>query len=401
MFQIKIAGKEVLSFGRNAETTLTGAKILELFGGATTASGVSVNEEKAIGLSAVYSAVRVISESLAVLPLQVFKRTSKGRDLMYDHPLYRILHDEPNTYQTAFTWRETGAAHQCLWGNAYSYIQRDALGRIFGLIPIEPSWMEPKLDTKRNKIFYVLNGKDVIEQSNIIHTPALSFDGIKGKSPVQLARESYGLAFAQETYGAKFFGNGANLNGVITHPGKISEKALKNLQASWNKKYGGIDNAQKTAILEEGMKLEKMSVPPEEAQFLESRKFQINEVARWFRIPPHLLADLDRATFNSVEQLDIGFIKYSLSPWLKRWEQELNRKLLTEDEKKDHYIEFNVEGFLRGDVKTRTEYYSKMIASRVLNPNEVRRMENRNDYEGGDEYANPNTTTSKEKESTD
>lgn len=401
MFAIKIAGKEILSFGRNAENPqypLTSKALVDLMGGGTTDAGVQVSENTSLTFSAVYSAVRVIAESLAVLPLQVFKSSDKGRDLLRNHPLYFRLHDEPNGYQSSFTWRETSAAHQCLWGNAYSFIHRDKLMRAQEFESIHPQRVAVNFDAAKRKIFYVIDGQHIVEQSNMLHIPALSLDGIKGKSPIQVARESIGLGLAMQKFGGRFFGSGANLSGVLEHPGKLGEVAHKHLKDTWQKQRAGIDNSHSTAILEEGMKYQRIGVPPEEAQFLTSRKFQVTEIARWFRLPPHLLADLERSNISNIEPLDIGFVKYSLAPWLKRWEQELNRKLLTEQEKREGvYFEFNVDGLLRGDIRTRAEWYSKMIAARVLSPNEVRRMENRNDYEGGDSFENPNTSSNKAK----
>lgn len=394
MYSLRIFGKELLSFGRatiSAPSDLTAKNMTALFSGISTDAGVNVNEESSLGFSAVYSAVRVISEAIATLPLQVYTKTEEGREMNSDHPLYYILHDQPNIYQTSYTYRETLSAHQCLWGNAYSFIERDGASRVVGLHPIHPSLVVPKFDDTKKKIFYVINNKEVIEQSNILHFPALSMDGIIGKSPIQVAKESIGLGMAAEKFGASFYGNGANMTGILKHPGKLTESSQNRLRNSWNK-HEGIGKAHGTAILEEGMTYERISIPPEQAQFLGTRKFQISEIARWFKLPPHLLGDMERTTFSNIESQDIAFIKYSLAPWLKRWEQELNKKLLTNAEKGNTYFEFNVEGFLRGDIKTRSEFYSKMITSRVLSPNEVRRMENLRDYDGGDSYDNPNTT---------
>ena len=399
MYTLKIAGKEVLSFGRNVENPqypLTAKALSDLFTGGPTAAGISVSENNAMNLSAVYSAVRVISESIAVLPLQLFAKTDRGREMLPKHPLYKLVHDEPNSYQSSFTFRETKAAQQCLWGNAYSRIHRDKLLRPAELENYQPQDVTPHFDPKRRKIFYVINGRDIVEQANMLHIPALSTDGIAGKSPIQTARESIALGMAMEKFGARFFGSGANMDGVLEHPGKLSTTAFQKLKDDWTKNRSGLSNSHTTSILEEGMKYTRIGIPPEEAQFLTSRKFQVTEIARWFRLPPHLLADLERSNISNIEPLDIGFVKYSLMPWLKRWEHELNRKLLNEEDKGTMYFEFNVDAFLRGDIKTRTEWYSKMIAARVFNPNEVREMENWNAYEGGDKYENPNTSSPKE-----
>jgi len=397
-YEFKIAGKSIFSFGRSAENPsipLTSNKLIEIFGGQPTESGVSVTEEKAMTLGSVYCAVRVITESLASLPLQIFQKTSTGREQLTTHPLYYKLHDQPNNFQTAFTFRETMGARQCLKGNAYAYIRRDKIGNIIELIPFGlDTDIQPKYDSNRSTIFYIINGKDIIEQANILHMPALSTDGIEGKSPVALARESFGLGLVQEKFASRFFGKGANPDVILEHPAKLSTQAVSNIRTSWMSDASGINNSFLPRVLEEGMKLTKLSIAPEEAQFLESRKFSKTEIATWFRLPPHMINDLSNATFSNIEQQDIGFVKYSLMPWLKRWEQEHNRKLLTEQEKKEGvFIEFNLDGFLRGDTITRANFYSQMIAARVLSPNEVRRKENMNDYPGGDTYENPNTTS--------
>lgn len=398
MFTIKILGKEIASFGRNAENPnypLTSATLADLLGAAGTDSGIDISEETATNFSAVYSAVRVIAESVAVLPLQIFKRTNKGRDLLRDHPLYRLLHDEPNKYQTSYVHRETQTAFQCLWGNSYAKIIRDSLQRPAELDPIHPSLVYVNHDEKTNKLFYVINGKEIIEQTDMIHIPALSFDGIKGKSPVKVAKESIGLGIALEKFGALFFGNGANLGGILQHPGKLTDPSYKRLKAAFESKRKGISKSHETIILEEGMKYEKIGIPPEEGQFLGSRKFQVNEIARWFRLPPHMIGDLERATFSNIEMQDLEFVKYSLMPWLKRGEAELMRKLLTEEEKKTHFIEYNVDGLLRGDIVTRGQYYQIMRTIGTMNANEVRRKENMNDREDadGESYDNPNTSS--------
>ena len=400
MFEIKIGSKSIISFGRSVENPnipLTSAKILEIIGGQETDAGVSISEANSINFSAVYCATRVISESIASLPLQIFRKTDKGREVIADHSLYFKLHDEPNNFQTSFTFREIMATRQCLSGNAYAFLKRDSKGIILEMIPFGlESSVIPKYDPVRSKIFYVVteNGKQkIVEQINMLHILALSLDGIEGKSPIAIARESIGLGMSMQKFGARFFGKGANPDFILEHPTTLSPQAVENIKSSWAATSGGISNSHKPRVIEEGMKVTKLSIAPEEAQFLQSRMFQITEIARWFRLPPHMLGDLERATFSNVEQQDINFVKYSLAPWLKRWEQELNRKLLTQEEKKNTFIEFNLDGLLRGDTQARGEFYTKMIASRVMSPNEVRRKENMNDYNGGDKFENPNTST--------
>ena len=402
MYKFNIAGRTLFSFGKeersvdNANIPLTGNRLVEIIsGGVESESGISITQDTSLNFSAVYCATRVIAESIAYLPLQIFKKTDKGRVQLTDHPLYYKLHDEPNNFQTAFTLKETMATRQCLNGNAYAYIERDGAANVTQIIPFSlDTEVEPIYDVKRSKIYYKINGKKVIEQTNIIHIPALSTDGIVGKSPIAIARESIGLGMAMQRFGSRFFGKGANPDFILEHPGQLSPQAIQNIKDSWAKDASGLSNSHKPRVLEEGMKLTRLSIAPDEAQFLESRKFQITEIARWFRLPPHMIGDLSNATFSNIEQQDIGFVKYSLAPWLKRWEQELCRKLLTEQEKKEGvFIEFNLDALLRGDTATRGEYYTKMIAARVLSPNEVRSKENMNHYEGGDTYENPNTSS--------
>lgn len=397
MFSIKIAGKELISFGRDASNvSITGKEILKLLGGgAQTDAGISISEENSLTYSAVYAAVRCISESLAMLPLQIYQKTDKGREQLTDHRLSYAISNQPNNFQTSYQFRETLTTHQCLWGNAYAYIIRDRADRIVQLIPLHPSRVYPYFDEKLLRVFYVVDSKQIIEQSDMLHFPALSLDGIIGKSPIRLARENIGLSMATQKFGARFFGNGANPDVVMEHPGKLGDKAIEHLRSSWLNRHGGIEKSHNLAILEEGMKMNKLSIPPEESQFLQTRQFQVVEVARWFRVQPHMIADLSRSTFSNIEAQDIGFIKYTLLPWLKRWEQQLNMKLLTEDEKSGGaYWEFNQEALLRGDVKTRTEYYSKMRTIGAMNANEIRQKENMNlrEDEGGNSYDNPNTS---------
>ena len=397
MFSLKIAGKELISFGRDtSNVSISGKEILKLMGGGSqTDAGIMISEESSLTYSAVYAAVRCIAESLAMLPLQLFQKTENGREALTDHRLYYPISNQPNNFQTSYQFRETLTTHQCLWGNAYAYILRDRADRVSQLIPLHPSRVNAYFDSILNKVFYLIDGKQIFEQSDMIHFPALSCDGISGKSPIRLARENIGLSMATQKFGARFFGNGANPDVVMEHPGQLGDKAIEHLRYSWLNRHGGIDKSHNLAILEEGMKLNKLSIPPEESQFLQTRQFQVVEVARWFRVQPHMIADLSRSTFSNIEAQDIGFVKYTLLPWLKRWEQQLNMKLLTEDEKsKGVYWEFNLDALLRGDIQKRGEFYTKMRTIGVLNANEIRTKENMNlrEDEGGKSYENPNTS---------
>jgi len=312
----------------NSNLSLTGKRILEVLNFGSNESGVTVNEQTALTYSAVYCSTRVIAESIAQLPLQLFKRTETGREVQVDHPLYKLVHSSPNNFQTSFTFRELLATRQCLAGNGYAFIKRNRQGKILELIPFPVNTqIDAIYDEKRRKVRYVINGdaKQVVDQVNMLHILALSTDGITGVSPVALAKQSYGLGMVQEKFASRFFGRGANPDYILEHPAALSDQARTNIKKSWATDAAGINNSFTPRVLEEGMKVTKMSIPPEEAQFLESRKFSKTEVATWYRIPPHMINDLERATFSNVEQQDINFVKYSIMPHLKRWEQELDK----------------------------------------------------------------------------
>ncbi|QGT99509.1 Phage portal protein [Candidatus Syntrophocurvum alkaliphilum] len=356
-----------------------------LFG--STSSGKLVNERTAMQTTAVYACVRILAETLASLPLHTYKRTDKGKEKALDHPLYYLLHDEPNPEMTSFVFRETLMGHLLLWGNAYSQIIRDGRGKITALYPLMPDNMSVNRSDKGEIYYsYKKEGQEyLLRNYEVLHIPGLGFDGLVGYSPIAMAKNAIGMAIATEEYGAKFFNNGANPGGVLEHPAILKDPAK--VRDSWNSVYGGSGNAHKVAVLEEGMSFKPIGIPPEQAQFLQTRKFQLNEIARIFRIPPHLIGDLERATFSNIENQSIEFVKYTLTPWLSRWEMVLNKALLSPNEKKDYFFKLNVEGLLRGDYKTRMEGYSIGIQNGFLSPNDVRELENMNTIEHGDVYA--------------
>jgi len=252
---------------------------------------VNVNEENSINYSAVYACVRVIAETVASLPLHVYQRLPNGgKQRAPDHPLYDILHDMPNPEMTSFTLREVMQGHLLLWGNAYAYIDWDDDGFVRSIWPIPPHRVDVERDVVTNQLRYNVimpdNTQRVLQEHQMLHIPGFGFDGLKGLSPIGLARQAIGLGLAAEEFGARFFGNGTNLGGVVKHPGKLSETAAKNLRASINETYSGLGRSHRVMLLEEGMDFVKIGIPPEDAQFLETRKFQVNEIARIFRVPP-------------------------------------------------------------------------------------------------------------------
>ncbi|MBS7222659.1 MAG: phage portal protein [Megasphaera sp.] len=367
-----------------------------LFGPST--SGKTVNEFTAMQTTAVYACVRILAETLAALPLQMYRYTPGGKERVYDHPLYHLLHDEPNPEMTSFIFRETLMSHLLIWGNAYAQIIRDRLGRVQGLYPLRPDKMSVCRDD-RGRIFYLYTktsdenpnikpyGQVDLPKEEVLHIPGLGFDGLVGYSPIAMARNAVGMTMACEEYGASFFANGASPSGVLEHPGVLKDPAK--VRDSWNAVYRGSANAHKVAVLEEGMKYQQIGIPPEEAQFLETRKFQLDEIARLYRIPPHMIGDLEKSSFNNIEQQSMEFVKYTLDPWVIRWEQAMQKALFLPEEKKQYFLKFNVNGLMRGDYESRMTGYSIGRQNGWLSANDIRELEDMNpvpDEEGGNLY---------------
>lgn len=356
----------------------------------TSASGKAVNPRNAVQVSTVYACVRVIAETVASLPFGVYEEQENGNRKATDHPLYRLLHDEPNPEMTSFVMRETMLTHLLLWGNSYSQIIRSGRNKIIGLYPLLPDKME--VDRDKNGVltytYTTTEGATVtLSPQDVLHIPGLGFDGIMGYSPIALEKNAIGLGIAAEEYGSRFFQNGARPSGILTHPNTVKDP--KRLRESWNAAYGGSSNGSKVAILEESMTFTPISLPNNEAQFLETRKFQVEEICRIFRVPPHLVGNLDRATFSNIENQSIDFAVHTIRPWLVRIEQAMNRALFTESEKGHFYVQFNIDGLMRGDYKSRMEGYSIGRQNGWLSANDIRALENMNPIppeEGGDTY---------------
>ena len=367
-----------------------------LMGGST--AGKNVNERSAMQMTAVYACVRILSEAIAGLPLHMYHyKDEGGKEKALDHSLYQLLHDEPNPEMTSFVFRETLMTHLLLWGNAYAQIIRNGKGEVIALYPLMPNRMSVNRDSngmlyyqyqKSNDDAPTLEGSSVIlSPSEVLHVPGLGFDGLVGYSPIAMAKNAIGLSMAAEEYGAKFYANGAAPSGVLEHPGVLKDPAK--VRDSWNAAFGGSSNSHKVAVLEEGLKYTPISISPNEAQFLETRKFQIDEIARIFRVPPHMVGDLEKSSFSNIEQQSLEFVKYTLDPWVVRWEQSLSRALLSETEKKSYFFKFNLEGLLRGDYQSRMQGYSIGIQNGFMCPNDVRELENLDlipDELGGNKY---------------
>lgn len=361
----------------------TGSNYSFFFGGTT--SGKPVNEHTAMQMTAVYSCVRILAEAVAGLPLHLYKYTASGsKEKALSHPLYFLLHDEPNPEMSSFVFRETLMTHLLLWGNAYAQIIRNGKGEVIALYPLMPNRMSVDRDysgalyytyTRYSDEAPTMNGMTVtLRPSDVLHIPGLGFDGLVGYSPIATAKNAIGMAIACEEYGAKFFANGAAPGGVLEHPGTIKDP--QKVRDSWNAAYQGSSNSHRVAVLEEGMKYQSIGISPEQAQFLETRKFQINEIARIFRVPPHMVGDLEKSSFSNIEQQSLEFVKYTLDPWVIRWEQAISRSLLRPDEKKLYFAKFNVDGLLRGDYVSRMNGYATARQNGWMSANDIRELEN-------------------------
>ena len=370
-------------------------------------SGETVNEKSAMQIATVYACVRLLAETVASLPLHLYKYTDsdgRGKTRATDHPLYKILYRQPNPEMTSFSFFETMMTHLLLWGNAYAQIIRDGRNNAISLYPLLPENVEVDRDEK-GQIYYIYHAytdekpgekdKDIYFRSDeIFHVPGLGFNGLVGFSPVAMMKNELGTTLAVEKYGSSFFKNGAQPSGVLEHPNIL--KNPEKIRENWAEIYGGASNAHKVAVLEEGMQYKAISLPPEDSQFLSTRQFGVNAICRIFRVPPHMVQDLEHATFANIEHQSIDFVVHTLTPWLVRFEQTIITKLLIENERDEYFPKFNVDGLLRGDYKSRMEGYQIGINSGFMSPNDVRRLEQLDeipDEKGGNNYMVNGTMT--------
>jgi HK97 family phage portal protein len=356
-------------------------------GGSQSLSGETVTEATALTYSAIWNAISLYSGTISTLPLHLLRQNQQKTLHAEEKPLYRILHDNFNPFMTAQVSREVMMSHILLWGNCYCEIVRNGVGDIVELWPISPDRVRPYYED--GQVFYEIrvdSQKVILPREKVLHVPGLGFDGLIGYSVVGMARKSFGLSMALESFGALYFGQGTHVGCILSHPGKLDDKARANLTES----FAGIDGlakSHKKLILEEGMKLEKIGIPPEDSQFLQSRQFQIAEIARWYNLPPHRLKDLSRSSFSNIASEQISFVTDSVLPWLVRFEQNYNMQLLTQTEryKQKMFFRHNVDGLLRGDPATRAEYYKSLFGIGVYSINEIRELEGRDPIENGDE----------------
>jgi len=361
--------------------------LVDLFGGGRrTGAGVDVSEESALTFSAVYGCVRILAESAASLPLKVYRRAgARGKATARQHWAWSLLHDAPNPEMTAVVWRELGMVHVLTWGNAYSRIEWAGNGAARAVWPIHPSRVTVRRSAA-GAVFYEVRPDPttdppgghpaILEPADMLHVPALGWNGLVGLSPVRLAREAVGLGQAAEAFGSGFFGHGARPGGVLSVNQALDPKARAKIAEAWEAAHQGVERAGRVAVLGLGASFTATTIPPEDAQFLETRRFQVGEIARIFRVPPHMLADLERATFSNVEHLGLEFVMHSLRPWLVRWEQELNRKLFGTAGTAGLYCEHAVDGLLRGDQASRFNAYAVGRQWGWLSADDVRAFEN-------------------------
>jgi len=376
----------------NPAYSVTGGGILGAIG--SDADGQLVTPITAMGTSAIYACVAKIADTRASLPWNLMERepgTGRVRQAT-ERPLFDVLRTRPNGYQTAFVFGQQGQAQALLWGNFYAEIQRDVrTGECIGLWPI-PAWMVTPSLSNGVKVFDV-NGMRFRDE-DILHIPALGWDGVRGISPIALHRRSIGLSLSAEAFGEGFYRNGTRLAGVLEHPQQLSLDAMGRLRTSWADAYSGAANAGKVAILEEGMKFSAFTMPLEDAQFVETRTFQISDAARIYGVPLHKLGVMDGAKYNNVEQGKIEFQTDTMLPWLERWEQEANTKLLTAVERRTMFTRFRTKGQLRGDLKSRFESYALARQWGWMSVNDIRDEEDENGIgEAGDIYLSPMNMT--------
>ena len=343
-----------------------------------------ITEEDALNLTAVWACVRILSETVGTLPLHLYRRTARGRERQYNHLCHRFV-QVPNSYSTRFDLMHHLMVSCALWGNGFVRIFRDKRYRPVRLKFIHPARIEPLL-TDNDELFYRSDTGELLPNEDVVHLRGLSTDGYKGKSPIAVHRDNLALSVSAQLYGKRFFDQGGNMSGVFKYPSTLKPEAYQCLKKDLIAQSVGLHNAHVPLLLEGGMTYERISIPPEDAQFIATRKFQKPEIATIYGIPPHMITDLERATNNNIEHQGMEFVQYCLMPYLVRIEEEFNRKLLREDEFGEYYFLFGLNGLLRGDAKTRSEYYKNMNIVGAMSANEIRSFEDMNSYDGGDEY---------------
>ena len=375
------------------KATITTASELEtvLRSGSESISGVSVTSGTALQFAPVFSAIRVIAESIGQLPLNLIETKDKTTSKAVGHKLQRLLNSAPNSFQTSQEWREMMVSHLCLRGNFYCHITRYG-NEVRELIPIQPDAVKVTQDEQFNIVYDVkfANGtRDIIPAKDMFHVKLMSINGLTGLSIIGQAREAIGLGMATEKYGSLLFKNGARPGGILSTEQPLKADQITSIRENWEMVNGGSDNAHKAAILQGGLKWTSIGMDAEDAQFLETRKYQRSEIAGVFRVPPHMIGDLERATFSNIEQQGMDFVTYSLMPWITRIEQRINTSLVARSDQGRLSAKFNVSALLRGDMAARAAFYTSQLQNGAISPNEIRLLEDMNPREGGDIYLTP------------
>lgn len=372
--------------------------------GQLSGTGVAVNPDTALRFMAVYACIRVIAEDVASLPLHLYRRLNpRGKERATNHPLYDVLHRKANEEQSSFAWRETMQTHVLLGGNAFS-LPTMFNGRVVELWPIMPSRVSIRRNRETKRLEYIItppggtNERPVLSPlgttgngaREIFHLPGQSLDGVTGLSPISIGREAIGLGLASQEFASGFFQHGARPSAVLEYPGQLSEEAHNRLKASFEEAYSGLANSQKVALIEEGMKLNtSYTMPLEDAQFIENRKMSIEEIARLFRVQPHKIGHHEHSTFSNIEHLGIDHVVSTIRPWLVRWEQAIGTKIIPKEEQERFFVEFLVDGLLRGDSEGRSKLYQALWNMGAMSPNDIREKEGMNPVDGGDTYYVP------------
>lgn len=352
-------------------------------------SGAVVNKNTALSFTPVWCAVKLLSESVSQIPLSVCERTSDGDVIkLNDHPLTRILQRNPNSYQTKIDFFSKVMVDMCLEGNSYVYIERNGAGVPIDLYCMDADKVEV-IHTKEGLYYTDKDSKKTYSSEEILHFKSLSVDGYKGISPIKQCKQAIGWGIAVETYGNTFFSNGAKLSGVLSTDRQMSQLAIERLKTSFQENYASLNDSNKTLILEEGLKFQQVSISNEQAQFLSSRDMAVQEIARVFNIPPHMLKDLSKSSFNNIEQQSTEFVRYSIMPYLTSMEQEMDLKLFKESEDGKVFTNFDANSMLRGSANDRAEFYDKMVKIGAMTINEVRERENMNKADTGDDLYMP------------
>ncbi len=389
--------KRIVYAVRSAISNLSNPQrwFIEMFGGRESKAGAQVSESTAIQVTAVFACIRLLGQVLASLPLHTYRRTGEGKERAQDHPLYFVLHTLWNKDCTSYTGRLIMMVNLLLTGNAYAEIVRSKAGDVLELWPIPSSRVMPRRNPKTQEIFYEVytpDGKtELLYREQMLHIQWIGAGNFDTFKPVVLAREAIGLSLAAEEFGSRFFSSGANASGIAEYPGKLSDEAYNRYTKTFGEKFSGLGKAHRIMFLEEGLKFTKLTINPNEAQALETRRFQTEEIARFYGVPLHLIQEHSKSTSwgTGIEEMNLGFVIFSLRPYLVCWEQEFTRSIFLGSERRIYYSEFSVEGLLRGDSKARAEFYKSMFDIGVYSQNDIRAKENENPFEGGDKHYVP------------